>query len=243
MKKPIIGIVLDSELEGTFAPEPYYALRENYIDCFDKYGVVMIAIPHYLDSIPDYLGMLDGLVLSGGASDVNPDYYHESLNRHTFLNVRRNKFDMAIAKQAYDLNVPTLGICAGFQCMHVTLGGSLHQHIPEYLPGDTKHYHRNKHKTKHAITVFPDTLLHKAVQTDVIHVNSLHHQCVRDTGKNVTICGISPTDNIVESIEASEKDFYLGVQWHPEYEPTSHDTMLLEFFINQVKEIKAKRQG
>ena len=61
-----------------------------------------------------------------------------------------------------------------------------------------------------------DSLVVQVCKTTKLRVNSLHHQAVREAGKNLLEVG-RDLDNIVQAIEASDGRHIIGVQWHPEY--------------------------
>jgi putative glutamine amidotransferase len=48
-----------------------------------------------------------------------------------------------------------------------------------------------------------------------VQVNSFHHQAVDELGLNLRAVAWSD-DGLVEGIEASDRDFAVGVQWHAE---------------------------
>ena len=37
------------------------------------------------------------------------------------------------------------------------------------------------------------------------------------TGNGLTLSGMSPDKRLVEAVELSDRDFYVGVQYHPEF--------------------------
>ena len=46
MKKPIIGITLDSENPGNYSKFPWYAIRHNYLHSIEAYGGVPFPLSH-----------------------------------------------------------------------------------------------------------------------------------------------------------------------------------------------------
>ena len=55
-------------------------------------------------------------------------------------------------------------------------------------------------------------------------------QAVNKLGKNLIISGLA-RDGIIESIESTEHDWCIGVQWHPEFLLTKADKLLISNFI------------
>ena len=131
MSTPVIGITLDSEGPGGYSKLPWYALRQNYCDAVVRAGGLPILLPHEPEQAAAYLKKLDGLLITGGAFDVDPSIFGAS-NRHPTVKTkdRRTAFEIAITKAAIEQDMPVLGICGGQQLLNVILGGTLIQHIP-----------------------------------------------------------------------------------------------------------------
>ena len=102
-RRPIIGVTLDSEPPGGYAKLPWYALRENYCDVIAAAGGLPIALPHEPDLAPQYLALIDGLVVTGGAFDVDPALYGAEERHDTVkLKERRTRFEWAITQGAVE---------------------------------------------------------------------------------------------------------------------------------------------
>lgn len=112
-------------------------------------------------------------------------------------------FDYDALKYCYDKNIPTLGICLGMQLMGMLFNGKM--------------LDINNHKKKlnyvHSVLIKRNSKLYNIFKSDIIKVNSRHKSIIKNTDLN--ICGIS-NDNYIEAIEDSSKNFFIGVQWHPE---------------------------
>ena len=72
MSLPVIGVTLDSELPGGYSKFPWYALRENYCSALTRAGGLPILLPHEPEQAEAYLERIDGLLITGGAFDVDP---------------------------------------------------------------------------------------------------------------------------------------------------------------------------
>lgn len=233
MTKPIIGIIPDYEESGEYAPIPWYALRENYISSITQAGGIPLIIPYETDFIIEYLSRINGLLITGGNFDINPEIYgnnetHETVN----LKNKRTNFEIAITKKAFADKMPILGICGGEQLINVVLGGTLIQHIPDEIDNALEHEQKNpRHEPSHEISIKEGTLLHKIVGQSSLQVNSSHHQAVKDPGNNLIINATAP-DGVVEGIEATNHPFCLGVEWHPEYHTNDGDSKILEAFVD-----------
>ena len=110
-----------------------------------------------------------------------------------------------------------LGICGGMQLLAVALGGTLHQHIPDALPGALPHEQEGpRDRPGHDVAITPGSRLATIVGTPRLAVNSAHHQAVATAGSRLTVNATAP-DGVVEGVEDSAETFVIGVQWHPEY--------------------------
>lgn len=232
MTRPVIGITLDSEEPGGYSNLPWYALRENYADAVAAAGGLPLPLPHEPDRAEDYLNLLDGLVITGGAFDVDPSLFGAGERHPTVITKdRRTAFELAVTRGALERDMPVLGICGGQQLLHVVLGGELIQHIPDEVPEALAHEQPNpRDEPGHAVAVKPGTLLHRIVGRDSLEVNSAHHQAAKGEPDGVVINAVAP-DGVIEGIEATGKTFCLGVQWHPEYGVSAGDSAIFDAFI------------
>lgn len=233
-RRPRIGLTLDAEPPGGFSILPWYAIRENYCSAITKAGGLPIALPHEVELAEHYLELLDGLVVTGGAFDVDPSLYGAT-DRHDSVTTkgRRTAFELAILNGFLEADRPVLGICGGQQLLNVALGGTLIQHIPETVPDCLAHEQPNpRTEPGHDVAVKADTLLYRlGGGADTLGVNSAHHQAAADVGAGVVISGHAP-DGVIEAIEVPKKRFCLGVQWHPEYSISAADDAIFQALIS-----------
>src|SRR5260221_10984689 len=176
--RPVIGVTLDSEETGGYSKLPWYALRQNYTDAVERAGGLPFLLPHQPDEAEEYLDRIDGLVVTGGAFDVDPSLFGATTRHETVvLKTRRTAFELAITKGALARNMPVLGICGGQQLLNVVLGGTLIQHIPDEVENALAHEQPNpRTEPGHTVAIAPGSLLHKITQSDALAVNSAHHQ-------------------------------------------------------------------
>ena len=216
--RPVVGLTLDSEQPGGYSKYPWYAVRQNYADAIVAAGGLPIAVPHEAALAALYLDRVDALVVTGGAFDVDPTLYGDAeLHATVTLKEGRTAAELALTQGALARNMPVLGICGGEQLLAVALGGTLVQHIPDSYPDALEHEQPNpRHEPGHSVAVVPGTLLHRIVGAPQMHVNSAHHQAVRDPGPHAVVNATSP-DKVIEGIEDARYRFCLGVQWHPEF--------------------------
>jgi putative glutamine amidotransferase len=232
MKRPVIGITLDSEEPGGYSNLPWYALRENYADAVTAAGGIPLPLPHEPDQAADYLELIDGLVVTGGAFDLDPVLFGAGKRHSTVITKdRRTAFELAVTRGAMEKDIPVLGICGGQQLLHVVLGGQLIQHIPDEVPEALAHEQPNpRDEPGHSVAVKSGTLLHRIVGTNRLDVNSAHHQAAKGKPEGVVINAVAP-DGVIEGIEATGHKFCLGVQWHPEYEVSAGDAAIFRALI------------
>jgi putative glutamine amidotransferase len=242
--KPMIGISLDAESKNkAYSKHPWYALRQNYADTLIEAGATTIALPHDLTAIDQYLDILSGVVITGGAFDVNPELYGEILTPESTANLKpqRTEFEMALLRGALKRKIPILGICGGEQVLNVIMGGTLIQHIPDEISDALEHLQDyDTAYTSHSIDIVPNTLLHNLVGTISYDVNTSHHQAVKLVKEPMLVCASAP-DGVIEAIEMPQSDhpFCLGVQWHPEFQSTEFDKKILSGFVGAAQKYQS----
>ncbi len=232
MSLPVIGITVDSEPPGGYSKFPWYALRENYSTAVTRAGGVPVLLPNEPVHVERFLERIDGLVVTGGAFDVDPALFGASL-RHPSVSLKpvRTAFEFAVTRGALERDMPVLGICGGQQLLNVVLGGTLIQHIPDEITGALQHEQANpRDQPGHAVTVVPDTLLHLICGATELAVNSAHHQAAGEVGDGVVVDALAP-DGVIEGIEAPGYTFCLGVQWHPEFSIDPADDKIFDALI------------
>lgn len=228
---------MDAEPPGGFSALPWYAIRENYCTAISRAGGLPVALPHEVELAQDYVDLLDGLVVTGGAFDVDPALYGAE-DRHDSVTTkdRRTAFELAILNGFLDADRPVLGICGGQQLLNVALGGTLVQHIPDEIADCLAHEQPNpRTEPGHEVEVVTGTLLHRLGSgADRLAVNSAHHQAAAAVGDGVVISGRA-SDGVIEAIEAPDRRFCLGVQWHPEYSISKADDSIFQALIEACK--------
>jgi putative glutamine amidotransferase len=236
MKRPVIGLTLDYEQGGGFSNLPWYAIRENYCGAVARAGGLPVLLPHEPEEAEAYLDAIDGLVVTGGAFDVDPALFGAG-SRHKTVTTkdRRTEFELDVTRGALERDMPLLGICGGQQLLNVALGGTLVQHIPDEVAGALPHEQGNpRDEAGHLVRVAPGTLLHRITGMDEMPVNSSHHQAVKDVAPGLIADARAP-DGVVEGIEDPRRRFCLGVQWHPEYAISRGDEAIMAAFVRAAR--------
>jgi len=231
-KRPIIGVTMDAEKPGGYSKFPWYALRENYGSVVVKAGGLPIFLPHEAALTDSYLDEIDGLIVTGGAFDVDPALYGGG-PRHRTVTVKegRTAFELAVTQGAIARNMAVLGICGGQQLLNVALGGTLIQHIPDTIKNPLAHEQPNpRNEPGHAVAIAAGTRLRDIVGVAEMHVNSAHHQAADQVASPVLVDATAP-DGVIEGIEQPALKFCIGVQWHPEFEVDPHDIDIFRALI------------
>ena len=165
-----------------------------------------------------YARHLDGLVLQGGA-DVAPQTYSETQTRPEWAGDRaRDVYELELLHEFVDAGKPVLGVCRGCQLINVAFGGTLYQDVATNVPEALAHVHDVYDAHRHDI-VFPQgsSLARMFPNVTKAVVNSIHHQAVKELGRDIVVEAYSEPDGIVEAIRYRRADFVMGLQWHPEF--------------------------
>jgi putative glutamine amidotransferase len=236
MAQPVIGLTLDAEPPGGYSKLPWYALRENYCAAVARAGGLPVLLPHEVEQADAYLALIDGLVVTGGAFDVDPALFGAE-TRHATVKTkdRRTEFELAVTRRALSAGKPVLGICGGEQLLNVALGGTLIQHIPDEVPGALAHEQKNpRHEPGHVVRFAEGTRLREIAGCAEAPVNSTHHQAVKAPAPGLVVDAIA-LDGVIEGIEDPRRRFCIGVQWHPEYGISDADRRLFAAFIEAAR--------
>lgn len=229
---PVIGITLDIEHTPGYAPEPWYALRENYCSAIAAAGGLPLALPHEQDAAEHYLDLVDGLVISGGMYDIPPELYGETLRQGELVTkAGRTRFERKLIEGALARDLPLVGICGGMQLLAVLKGAKLIQDIPSEVKDSLSHMQpQPHHQAGHRVHLTPGTRLFQLFRQESLEVNSVHHQAVRDLPPEIIVSAVAD-DGIVEAIEIPGQHFCLGFQWHPEYLINQGERRLFEALV------------
>ena len=215
-----------------------------YLDQVQRAGALALMLPpdRQLTADPEQaLDLCDGLMLAGGA-DIDPAAY--GAPRHpdtdeTFPD--RDAFEVAMARGALQRDLPLLGICRGMQLLNVARGGTLRQHLPEEFG---HHEHRRTPGTfdgaDHHVRLAPGSLAARCAGETHHATKSHHHQGVWRVGEGLEVSGWAQLDDLPEAIEAPDRRFALGVQWHPEADESSR---LIAALVDEAAAYRRERTG
>ena len=186
---------------------------------------VRIPLDQTAADVKKLIAACDAVLLPGSNADVDPARFKQKLSpRSAAADARREQVDDLLLADAYAHRKPVLGICYGLQSLNVFRGGSLIQHIPDFLPDATRtkvnHEAGKKVAVAHTVEIEPGSQLAEVIVGGnglIVPVNSSHHQSADAIGSGLRIVARCPDDGIIEAMEGTSPDhFVLAVQWHPE---------------------------
>lgn len=224
--KPVVGIVADRKTDDGVELD---LMRTRYVEALTHAAeVVPMIMPTDLShaQVGAVMAKLDGLVLGGAESNVQPSRYSGKEGSNSLiLDVARDKTAFAAIEVARRNKMPILGICRGLQELNVAFGGTLDQDFSS-TEGRLRHFEDkslprdSQYLPVHDVRVVEnghvaDCL--KRLGTTKIMVNSLHRQAISRLGQGLSV-DLVAEDGVVEAISVSEGGTYIaGVQWHPEW--------------------------
>lgn len=223
MDMPVIGIVVNEKIVETHLS---YAVMEKYVIAVVKFAQaapVLIPPLGQVDLVDSYLDFLDGILLTGGKSDIHPSHYNQEVkNPDSFFDKRRDETSLNLIRRALAKKMPIFGICRGLQEINVALGGSLHQSVhrnPSFL--DHREVQGGGHEVsyafRHRVDAKPDGKLAKIVHQSHWQVNSLHDQGIDKLANGLQIEAYAE-DGLIEAVSLkSDEQFLLATQWHLEW--------------------------
>lgn len=224
--KPLIGISCCTKQFGVFGM-PNHAASDTYVRATDQVvrGVpVLIPASGTAADSETLLDRLDGIILTGSRSNVQPSLYGGPPHPDgTPEDPARDAATLPLIRAAVARGVPVLAICRGFQELNVALGGTLHQRLQD-LPGRFDHstpmqpFPKVRTGKAHAIRVVAGSWLHRLAGATEIAVNSLHNQGIDRLAPGLIAEGTAP-DGTIEAVRVADAPgFAVGIQWHPEYD-------------------------
>jgi putative glutamine amidotransferase len=216
---------------------PSAVLMKSYLDSVVNAGGMPVMLPPVGRWLAEHVSRLDGLVIAGGA-DIDPSRYGQAPHQATGkLRLERDAAEFGLFHLALEADLPVLGVCRGLQLINVALGGTLHQHVPDVC-GTEKHNPRPGVFGSNEVKLAPGSAL-AGLLGDHVTVHCHHHQAIDQLGSGLTAVGWAQ-DGITEAIELPDASFVLGVQWHPEEQPT--DVRLFEGLVDAAQRKISRRE-
>ena len=226
--RPVIAIPCDRRMLGQY---PHQVVGEKYILGVTEgaggmpWLVPALGEPAWLD---DLLDRVDGVLLSGSPSNVEPHHYLGEPSRPgTLHDPERDATNLPLIPKLIERGIPLLGICRGFQEINVALGGELYQHVQEQ-PGKMDHRAppdgtpEEQYAPAHQAEAVAGGWLAGLLGQERFMVNSVHQQGVKRLAPGL-VAEARAEDGLVEAFRVEDAPaFAFAVQWHPEWRRTGN---------------------
>jgi len=217
--RPVIGLTTYLERAKTGVWDvPAAFLPKVYFEAVTRAGGIAVLLPPQpVDAaVADrVLDSLDGLIITGG-KDVDPARYGQEPHATTDEpRPDRDAWEDALLTAAIERGLPFLGICRGLQVLNVSLGGTLHQHLPDVI-GSTRYNAGYGRFSENAVEVHAGTVTGDLLDdAAALAVHSYHHQAVDELADGLVVSARSD-DGTIQAVELAAVPFGVAVQWHPE---------------------------
>ena len=242
-KPVLLGQVRSTDLSYTDGKIDAAHLDENEILLLDDANNIK-RYTHSHSNAADVMQNIDAVVFTGG-EDISPTLFAtpepwHGIEAEKDFNITRDVSDYILLSYCIDNDIPTLCICRGAQMLGVVAGAPLIQDIPTYYAGlgiDYNYIHRyNKSNPDAAkeyishpsVVTRKNSLFYDIIKTDTLHgCPSWHHQAIGDLSNTAAVVTATTTSQgveIVEALEIPDKEFIVGVQFHPEYVMAKEDS-------------------
>lgn len=228
--RPIIGITGNFGLKGC-------ELAQGYYESVLQAGGIPFVFPPYNDAVAlcQALDKVDGIILSGGG-DINPLLLgEEPIPGLHGICPQRDEMELLLVREAYNRQIPMLGICRGIQTLVAALGGTLYQDLnSQYSEAPLIKHDQDLDRAyaSHSVKAEAGSILARLFPDAIksgLPVNSFHHQAVRTPGSLLQVTA-KATDGVIEAVESNEFKSIIGVQWHPECFITRGDRCMMPLF-------------
>ncbi len=173
---------------------------------------------------PVDLEQMDGLLITGGP-DISLEFHQVPIATPELIfdaEPERDAWEFSALKQAIERGIPILCVCKGLQVLNVALGGTLLLDIRGHDLPELKR--QNIQPLRYA----------GGVRHRFDLVNSSHHQAIDRLAPGLEVQAWSTADGIIEQVQLANYPWALGVQYHPERDPSY--APLIEDFLQRVQD-------
>jgi putative glutamine amidotransferase len=234
-QRPLIGVICDRRKLGH---HQFHVVGEKYLTAVAHgAGGYPVAVPVLGEDfdVVEVLARLDGLMLTGSPSNVEPKQYQGSPSKPgTLHDPERDQATLSLIPAAVKAGLPLIAVCRGFQEMNVAFGGTLHQAVHE-LPGFNDHREDTsqpldlQYAPSHEVRFAPGGLLAKISGMGNAMVNSVHSQGVDTLAEALEVEAVAP-DGLIEAFAVRDAPgFTLAMQWHPEWKVRENELSMAIF--------------
>jgi putative glutamine amidotransferase len=249
MTKPIVAVPADIRtLDGA----SWHAVQHQYVQAaLNAAGVMAFIIPAFEEGYETdaILDRVDGVLVSGSASNVHPSFYgRQATQADGPFDIARDATTLPLIRRAIDRAIPLLAICRGIQELNVALGGTLASEIQEQ-PGIWDHRKPDDadrdgmYAIRQSVFVKEGSCVARIIGPGEVLVNSLHRQAIAKSAPRLQIEAVAE-DGTIEAVSVIDAEaFAVGVQWHPEYwaETDRPSNQIFTAFGDAVREYAGKR--
>ncbi|MFG6111427.1 gamma-glutamyl-gamma-aminobutyrate hydrolase family protein [Stenotrophomonas nematodicola] len=225
VSSPWVGLPTDST---TLGHHRFAVAGEKYVRalCLAA-GATPVLLPSLQPPLPaePWLDRLDGLLLTGAVSNIEPHHYGGAPSWAGNLHdPARDATALSLLQAALARDLPVLAICRGFQELNVALGGTLHQRV-HAVPGLMDHREdpdapvEQQYAPAHPVRLVQGGWLSDWAGAAAVTVNSVHGQGIDRLAAGLRV-EARADDGLVEAARSGAHAFVLGVQWHPEWRVT-----------------------
>ena len=204
---------------------PYLVLGDKYARAIKVGSAAQPVLFPLADvaQIPALLEVVDGVMLTGSASNVHPSHFDQDVEDPSLpLDPERDAITLALVQACVAATVPLRGVCRGFQEINVALGGSLEQtvharagHLDHRAPEGISI--NEAYGPAHEVEFAADSVFAAWAGGTTQRVNSLHGQGIARLAQGLRAVGHAP-DGLIEAVEIEgARTFACAVQWHPEW--------------------------
>jgi CTP synthase len=212
----------------------YVALHDAYLSVAEALRHAGIHLDAHIDidwidsehlteeNADEILGGLDGIIVPGGFGD------------------RGIEGMIVSAKYAREHHIPYFGICLGMQISVIEFARHVcgiedansgefdevcKHKVIDFMPGQSDEIDKGGtlRLGKHPCHIMPNTVMMRCYGEEMIserhrhryEFNNDYRDIVQENG--MILSGLSPDERLVETVELPGHEFYLGVQFHPEF--------------------------
>jgi len=232
-------------------PGGYTVLADRYAAAVCELGLQPVLFPMAgAHDVKDLLRLVDGVLLTGSPSNVEPTHFGATPLDTDLLDPRRDALTMALVRAALASGTPLFGVCRGLQEINVALGGTLYQRVHSEA-GYLDHREpetgtmEEQFAERHEVLLAPGSAFAQWAGSTRALVNSLHGQGIRRLGEGLVAEAHAP-DGLVEGVRvAHAAAFAFGVQWHPEWRHAANPfyARTLEAFAQACGEHSRRRRS
>lgn len=221
----LVGVITNTKESAGFTT---HVVHQKYIDRLHEHGLCALGVPAAqsearLDAVID---RLDGLLLTGATSCVDPELYAEPETARFIRDPDRDRASLHLIQRCARDAIPLFGICRGMQEIQVAFGGALIQDIAAEREEAVMHIrpagHPDRYGLTHPVSLAAGGFLASGAERDHAVVNSVHHQGVAEPAPGLRAEAWSPS-GLVEALVLPDHPFLVGVEWHAEHPSGDQD--------------------